>query len=621
MAVIYRTDGAWGSGKGSNLSPAEVDGNFYDIDTRVTSIEDNPVDPVVPTAINIEGSAFTMGLSNGDTLGPIAITMPMPTWRGPWNATVAYNELDFFTAPDGGLGAVMIPHTSGLTFDWGELDGDTGLPLYRQLIGGSGTTSGISDLVDVALGTQADKDMLVWDGSASLWRNQTPLVVNTNLPAFTGSTGSAAGLKGLVPAPAIGDAAAGKVLGAGGTWIVPAGGSGGSTSLAGLTDVSISSPANLSLLQYQSSDGKWHNATLAALGAGTVTSVSSGTGLTGGPITGSGTLSLAQIGTLELLANVGGVSASPAGTTLSALLDAAIGSARGSILRRGASAWSVLTPGTSGTYLKSGGSGADLSWDSPAGSGTVTSVATSGGITGGPITGSGTLSLAPVATARLLANVSGSSAAPSETTVSAFLDATLGSSRGMILYRGASAWAALSPGTAGQVLTTGGASANPTWATGGGGSGDVVGPGSAVSGNVATYSGTTGKLIADGGASIADLKKQAIQVAVSDETTNLTTGTAKLTFRMPWAMTLTEVRSSLSVASSSGLVTVDIKESGTTIFSTALSIDATEKTSTTAATPAVLSDTALADDAEITVDITAAGTGAKGLKVSLLGTA
>lgn len=177
--------------------------------------------------------------------------------------------------------------------------------------------------------------------------------------------------------------------------------------------------------------------------------------------------------------------------------------------------------------------------------------------------------------------------------------------------------------TNGQVFTSGGMSwtyDGTKWVASGS-STNVVGPGSAVSGNVATYSGTTGKLIADGGASIADLKRQAIQVAVSDETTNLTTGTAKLTFRMPFAMTLTAVRSSLSTASSSGLVTVDIKESGTTVLSTALSIDATEKTSTTAATAAVISDAALADDAEMTIDITAAGTGAKGLKVSLIGTA
>lgn len=43
-----------------------------------------------------------------------------------------------------------------------------------------------------------------------------------------------------------------------------------------------------------------------------------------------------------------------------------------------------------------------------------------------------------------------------------------------------------------------------------------------------------------------------------------------------------------------------------------------EKTSLTAATPAVISDTAIADDAEITIDIDAVGTTpAKGLKVHI----
>jgi hypothetical protein len=108
-------------------------------------------------------------------------------------------------------------------------------------------------------------------------------------------------------------------------------------------------------------------------------------------------------------------------------------------------------------------------------------------------------------------------------------------------------------------------------------------------------------------------------IACSDEGTALTTGTAKVTFRMPHAMTLTNVRSNVNTASTSGLVTVDINEGGTTILSTKLTIDANEKTSTTAATAAVISDTALADDAEITVDIDVAGTGAKGLKITLIG--
>lgn len=37
--------------------------------------------------------------------------------------------------------------------------------------------------------------------------------------------------------------------------------------------------------------------------------------------------------------------------------------------------------------------------------------------------------------------------------------------QGVILYRGASGWEALAPDTAGKVLTTGGAGADPTWAT------------------------------------------------------------------------------------------------------------------------------------------------------------
>lgn len=116
-----------------------------------------------------------------------------------------------------------------------------------------------------------------------------------------------------------------------------------------------------------------------------------------------------------------------------------------------------------------------------------------------------------------------------------------------------------------------------------------------------------------------------IQIACSDETTALTTGEAKVTFRMPRAMTLTAVRASLSTAQATdgggGIFTVDIKEGGSSILSTKLTIDNTEKTSTTAATPAVISDSALADDAEITIDIDQVGDGtAKGLKVALIGT-
>jgi len=86
---------------------------------------------------------------------------------------------------------------------------------------------------------------------------------------------------------------------------------------------------------------------------------------------------------------------------------------------------------------------------------------------------------------------------------------------------------------------------------------------------------------------------------------------------------LTDVRASLTGAgSTSGTTTIDINESGSTILSTKLTIDQGEKTSETAATAAVISDSALADDAEITIDIDAVTGGADetGLKVWLIGT-
>jgi hypothetical protein len=108
-------------------------------------------------------------------------------------------------------------------------------------------------------------------------------------------------------------------------------------------------------------------------------------------------------------------------------------------------------------------------------------------------------------------------------------------------------------------------------------------------------------------------------IAASDESTNLATGTNKVYFRMPYAGTLLAVRASVNTAPTGSTLIVDINEAGTSLLSTKLSIDASEKTSTTAATAAVISDSALADDAEITIDIDQVGStiAGKGLKVYL----
>jgi hypothetical protein len=142
------------------------------------------------------------------------------------------------------------------------------------------------------------------------------------------------------------------------------------------------------------------------------------------------------------------------------------------------------------------------------------------------------------------------------------------------------------------------------------------------SGHILTYNTSSGEIFFTASSAIVSNEAFELVVAASDETTALTTGTAKVTFRMPRAVTLTSVRASLTTAQTSGSIfTVDINENGTSILSTKLTIDNTEKTSTTAVTPPVISDANLVDDAEMTIDVDQIGNGtATGLKVYLIGT-
>jgi len=119
----------------------------------------------------------------------------------------------------------------------------------------------------------------------------------------------------------------------------------------------------------------------------------------------------------------------------------------------------------------------------------------------------------------------------------------------------------------------------------------------------------------------AGAKTEVIAIACGDETTATEAATAVVTFHMPYAFTLTGVKAGVTTAPVGSVLTVDINEAGTTILSTKITIDASEKTSGTAATAAVISDTALADNALMTIDVDGVGSGTAGagLKVYLIG--
>lgn len=92
--------------------------------------------------------------------------------------------------------------------------------------------------------------------------------------------------------------------------------------------------------------------------------------------------------------------------------------------------------------------------------GLVDKVADASNITNNSITFS---KIEQVAAAKVLGSIAGGDIA--ELSVTSILD-LLGSTQGQILYRNASAWVPLGAGTSGQLLQSGGAAANPSWATG-----------------------------------------------------------------------------------------------------------------------------------------------------------
>lgn len=79
MTITYRTAGAWGAGKASNLTPVEVDENFYDHEQRIADMEANPPEPNNISNIEVVGTQMTIHIEGGTSFGPF--TLPQANFR------------------------------------------------------------------------------------------------------------------------------------------------------------------------------------------------------------------------------------------------------------------------------------------------------------------------------------------------------------------------------------------------------------------------------------------------------------------------------------------------------------------------------------------------------------
>lgn len=205
--------------------------------------------------------------------------------------------------------------------------------------------------------------------------------------------------------------------------------------------------------------------------------------------------------------------------------------------------------------------------------------------------------------------------------------------KGDILSRTSSALARLAVGSDGKVLTAKASeSTGLSWETPAANPNTTKGDVSGFSTAIARIPiGSNTQILTADSAQALGLKwaapaaqTESFIIACSDESTALTTGTAKVSWRMPYAFTLTAgeggVQASCNQDPSGAILTMDINEGGSTILSTKLTI-AIGSTTSVGGTAPVISDVNLAANALMTVDIDQIGSGdaGTGLKVTLIG--
>jgi hypothetical protein len=133
MTIVYVTTGAWGAGTGTPNSAAQVDGNFYDVDQRIVTLNADLAEGKRIDTVTYTPNSMTFHFTDGTSQ---VIPLPVATFQyvGVWTNDTPYGPGHLFTAANG-FWQVLETHTTPpwpAPFDPNATDESTDLnPLYQ----------------------------------------------------------------------------------------------------------------------------------------------------------------------------------------------------------------------------------------------------------------------------------------------------------------------------------------------------------------------------------------------------------------------------------------------------------------------------------------------------------
>jgi hypothetical protein len=159
MGYTFRTSGPWGAGSSGNLTPAQVDQNFWQ---AIQDIQEKAVQGIGISNFLVEGDQMTVELSDHSLLGPYTLPIAQLSFQGEWIPNHSYLANDVITH-GGATYLVRMDHTSEATFDPGANDGRAN-DFYGLLLSNPALTIPSGGAIGMMLfkATAADYSML-WD--------------------------------------------------------------------------------------------------------------------------------------------------------------------------------------------------------------------------------------------------------------------------------------------------------------------------------------------------------------------------------------------------------------------------------------------------------------------------